>query len=66
MRRGFDRLALQVQEMLKHDPHSGHLFVFCGRRGGLIKVLLTARACAYLPSVWNGVALSGHLQLMGC
>lgn len=39
MRRGFDGLALQVQEILKRDPHSGHLFVFRGRRGPLIKVL---------------------------
>jgi transposase len=39
MRRGFDGLALQVQEVLRRDPHSGHLFVFRGRRGGLIKVL---------------------------
>jgi transposase len=39
MRRGFDGLALQVQETLKCDPHSGHLFVFRGRRGDLIKVL---------------------------
>lgn len=39
MRRGFDGLALLVQETLKRDPHSGHLFVFRGRRGGLIKVL---------------------------
>ena len=39
MRKGFDGLALLVQEMLKHDPHSGHLFVFRGRRGGLLKVL---------------------------
>jgi transposase len=39
MRRGFDGLALMVQEKLKHDPHSGQLFVFRGRRGGLIKVL---------------------------
>ena len=27
------------EETLKRDPHSGHLFVFRGRRGGLIKVL---------------------------
>jgi len=27
------------QEKLKRDPHQGHLFVFRGRRGGLIKVL---------------------------
>ena len=39
MRKGFDGLALLVQEQLKRDPHGGHLFVFRGRRGGLIKVL---------------------------
>ena len=31
MRKGFDGLALIVQETLKRDPHSGHLFVFRGR-----------------------------------
>ena len=39
MRRGFDGLALLVQEMLKRDPHCGHLFVFRGKRGGLVKIL---------------------------
>jgi transposase len=39
MRKGFDGLALLVQEMLRRDPHSGHLFVFRGRRGDLIKAL---------------------------
>ena len=39
MRKGFDGLALTVQETLKRDPHSGHLFVFRGRRGDLIKCL---------------------------
>jgi transposase len=39
MRKGFDGLALLVQETLKRDPHCGHLFVFRGRRGDLIKVL---------------------------
>jgi transposase len=28
-----------VQEKLKQDPHTGHLFVFRGRRGDLIKVI---------------------------
>ena len=32
MRKGMNGLALQVQEVLKRDPHSGHLFVFRGRR----------------------------------
>lgn len=39
MRKGFDGLARQVQEALQDDPFSGHLFVFRGRRGDLIKVL---------------------------
>jgi len=39
MRKGFDGLALLVQETLKRDPHGGHLFVFRGRRGDLIKCL---------------------------
>ena len=39
MRRGMDGLALQIQETLKLDPHSGHLFVFRGRRGDLLKAI---------------------------
>jgi IS66 Orf2 like protein len=39
MRKGFDGLALLVQEVLRRDPHGGHLLVFRGRRGVLIKVL---------------------------
>jgi transposase len=33
MRKGFDGLALAVQEKLMRDPHGGQLFVFRGRRG---------------------------------
>ena len=39
MRRGFDGLSAQVQTVLKADPFSGHLFVFRGRRGDLLKML---------------------------
>lgn len=39
MRKGFNGLALQVQEVLRRDPHCGHLFVFRGRRGDLVKVI---------------------------
>ena len=61
MRKGFDGLALLVQETLKRDPHGGHLFVFRGRRGGLIKVCgMTAKACACLPSGWSVAASSGR------
>src|SRR4051794_3988244 len=37
-----DRLdpnTAQIQEVLKHDPLSGHLFCFRGRRGDLLKVI---------------------------
>ena len=39
MRKGFDGLALLIQETFKRDPHAGHLFVFRGRRGDRIKVI---------------------------
>ena len=39
MRKGFDGLAASVQERMAQDPFCGHLFVFRGRRGDLLKVL---------------------------
>lgn len=39
MRKGFASLALLVQQVLKRDPLSGHLFCFRGRRGDLLKVI---------------------------
>jgi transposase len=39
MRRGFNGLALQVQEVLKRNPHDGDIFAFRGKRGNLLKVL---------------------------
>jgi transposase len=39
MRKGFDGLAVLVQERLRRNPHNGRLFVFRGPCGGLIKVL---------------------------
>ncbi len=39
MRRGFDGLAALVQQHLGQDPFSGHLFVFRGKRGHLLKIL---------------------------
>ena len=39
MRRGFDGLAVMVQEVLMQDPHSGALFAFKGKRGDLIKLV---------------------------
>ena len=38
MRRGFRALAARVETTLKQDLIAGHLFVFRGRRGDLIKI----------------------------
>ncbi|MBV9251681.1 MAG: IS66 family insertion sequence element accessory protein TnpB [Acetobacteraceae bacterium] len=49
MRRGIYSLAAQVQTVLQHDPYSGAIFIFRGRRGDLIKCLLYDRQdmCLY-------------------
>ena len=39
MRKGMDGLAALVQTMLAEDPFSGHIFVFRGRRGDLVKLV---------------------------
>jgi transposase len=39
MRKGFNGLSALAQDVLKQDPFSGHLFVFRGRRGDLLKVI---------------------------
>ena len=39
LRRGFTGLSALVQTVLNKKPFSGHVFVFRGRRGDLIKLL---------------------------
>jgi transposase len=39
MRRGFPGLSAQVQTVLDQQPFSGHVFVFRGRRGDMVKLL---------------------------
>ncbi|WP_041388220.1 IS66 family insertion sequence element accessory protein TnpB [Polaromonas sp. JS666] len=39
MRCGFDSLAARIQTALTENPFSGHIFVYRGRRGDLIKLL---------------------------
>ena len=39
MRKGFDGLAVRVQDVLRLNPHGGHVFVFRGKRGCLVKLL---------------------------
>lgn len=39
LRRGFTGLSALVQTTLEQDPFAGHVFVFRGRRGDLVKLL---------------------------
>lgn len=39
MRCGFQGLAAKVEATLEESPFSGHVFVFRGRRGNMIKLL---------------------------
>jgi transposase len=40
MRKSFDGLAAATTRVIRKDPLSGHVFVFCNRRRHLLKVLL--------------------------
>jgi transposase len=39
MRKGMDGLAALAQTVLAQNPFSGHIFVFRGRRGDLVKLV---------------------------
>ena len=39
MRKSFDGLSLLVQEVLRADPFSGHLFLFRSKRANMVKIL---------------------------
>lgn len=60
LRRGFTGLSAIAQTVLEQDPYSGHVFVFRGKRGDLIKLLWwEGTVCVCLPNVWNAAASSG-------
>ena len=39
MRKGFAALAAQAEQTTKQSPFTGHMFVFRGRQGDLIKII---------------------------
>jgi transposase len=55
MRKGLDGLAMLVQEVLKQDPFSGHLFAFRGRKANLIKIVF-----------WDGILDVEGDECPGC
>lgn len=59
MRKGMDGLALLVQEVLRQDPFTGHLFVFRGRKANLIKIVFWdgTGLCLFTKRLEHGVFL---------
>jgi transposase len=46
---------------LRHDPYSGHLFVFRGKRGDYLKMLYwDGNGLCLLPSAWERAASPGR------
>jgi transposase len=62
MRKGFDGLAVLVQEVLAQDPYSGALFIFRGRRGDLIKLLWwdTQGQCLFAKRLGDRLKRGGY------
>ena len=56
MRRSFDKLASMVQQVVGHNPLSGHLFVFVSKRRTMLKILFWDRTgyCQYYKRLENG------------
>lgn len=69
MRKGFASLALLVQETLRQDPHAGHLFVFRGKRGDLVKIIWHdgQGACLFMKRLsWRSSASDSRSRRRGC
>jgi transposase len=56
MRKGFAALAAQAEATLRQNPFTGHLFVFRGRRGDLVKVIWLdgQGACLFVKRLERG------------
>ena len=74
MRKGWGSLAVLAEKVLAEDPFSGHLFVFRGRRGDLVKVIWWDMQGACLFSkrlergrfVWPGDVMCGRPRFCKC
>ena len=54
MRKGFAALAAQAEQTTQQDPFSGHMFVFRGRQGDLIKIIWWVSHCRAIGPSDNG------------
>lgn len=70
MRRGIDGLNAQVENVLYKQPHSGHVFIFRGRRGDIVKLLWADSdgSCLFMKRLERGrfiwsVAENGALSI---
>ncbi|WP_345892321.1 IS66 family insertion sequence element accessory protein TnpB [Mesorhizobium amorphae] len=63
MRKGLDGLAMLVQEVLKKDLFSGHVFAFRGKKASMLKILLWDGngLCLFTKRLDQGVAGDGGL-----
>jgi transposase len=43
LRKSFDGLSNEVRQVLRHDPLSGHVFVFLNRRKNQVKLIAWTR-----------------------
>ena len=56
MRKGFAALAAQAESVLQQDPFAGHLFVFRGRQGDIVKIIWWdgQGACMFMKRLEKG------------
>lgn len=67
MRKGMEGLAALIQETLKLDVFSGHLFVFRGRKANIVKILFWdgTGLCLFTKRLEKGVFAWPMLGAMG-
>lgn len=63
MRRSFDGLSMMAEHIIQCNPFSGHLLVFCNRRGDRLKILYSRPGrMGHLVQTAGG----GHVSVSVC